>query len=108
MDARREIESSHDDDGRRNESEKRERKSVLLLFLINYRSLGVELGDLDDSFHGLERRLAQDSSGRGWVVKILSAASISVSFICILVFIGSLFSWRVQGLEADDAFEAVL
>jgi len=76
--------------------------------LINYGSLGVELGDLDDSFHGLERRLAQDSSGRGWVVKILSAASISVSFICILVFIGSLFSWRVQGLEADDAFEAVL
>ena len=107
MDARREIESSHDDDGRRNESEKRERKSVLLLCLINYRSIGVELGDLDDSFHGLQRRLAQDSSARR-VWRPSFAGSISVSFICILLFIGILFSRRVQGLEADDAFEAVL
>lgn len=51
-----------------------------------YRSLGVELGDFDDSFHGLQRGLAQDPPA------------------AIL-----LLGWRrVQGLEADDPFEAVL
>jgi hypothetical protein len=76
--------------------------------LINYRSLGVELGDLDDSFHGLQRRLAQDCSSARRVWRPSFAGSISVSFICILLFVGVLFGWRVQGLEADDAFEAVL
>jgi len=55
---------------------------------ITYRSLGIELGDLYDSFHGLHRRLAQDSP----------ATTADVV----------LFGWRVQGLEADDGIEAAL
>ena len=51
-----------------------------------YRSLGVELGDLDDGFHGLQRGLAQDPPA-------------------IVLLLGRR---RIQGLEADDPFEAVL
>jgi hypothetical protein len=43
-----------------------------------------ELGDLDDGFHGLQRGLAQDPAA--------------------ILLVG----WRVEGLEADDPFEAVL
>ena len=55
---------------------------------ITYRSLGIELGDLYDRFHGLHGRLAQDSP----------ATTADVV----------LFGWRVQGLEADDGIEAAL
>jgi len=65
-----------------------QKKSVFLRCLITYRSLGIELGDLYDSFHGLHRRLAQDSP----------ATTADVV----------LFGWRVQGLEADDGIEAAL
>lgn len=50
-----------------------------------YRSLGVELGDVDDGFHGLQRGLAQDPAA--------------------ILLLGR---WRIEGLEADDPFEAVL
>jgi hypothetical protein len=56
-----------------------------------YRSLGVELGDLDDGFHGRQRGLAQDRPSTATTVLL------------------GLGWWsRVEGLEADDPLEAVL
>jgi hypothetical protein len=45
-----------------NRSNMREQALWFRFVRLPYRSLGVELGDLDDSFHGLQRGLAQDSS----------------------------------------------
>lgn len=55
-----------------------------------HRSLGVELGDLDDGFHGRQRGLAQDRPSTATVL------------------LGLGWWWRVQCLEADDPLEAVL
>lgn len=56
-----------------------------------YRSLGVELGDLDDGFHGRQRGLAQDRPSTATTV-----------------LLGLGWWWRVEGLEADDPLEAVM
>ena len=67
------------------ESSMREQALWFRFVRLPYRSLGVELGDVDDGFHGLQRGLAQDSPA--------------------ILLLGQR---RVEGLEADDPFEAVL